>query len=377
MKRIALAFPLGVDHLAEVAFGIRSFKGSDHWQFLSNPERHRLEIRDLKNWDGDGIIAQINTEEEAEIIKSLNIPCVNISGVLESSPVSRVRADYYGMGKKAAEFFLKKGFKNFAFYGIKSVWYSRETFRAYADVLNQYGYEAQLYEAPSGVSVDWSFTNDGLEKFLVDLPEQTALLAAHDPRAVEVLQVCSKMNIKVPQQVSVMGVNNDVVNCELISPSLSSVARNGRELGLKVAEILEDLMNDKTRVEDIVIPSGEILERNSTAVLSIYNPEIAKVIEYIRLNVMQQVNVESAAKHIGRSRRWLEYHFKEELRQTPLEFISSVRAEKAKDLLESDPSQRISEAAFKLGFSSSNQLNKYLVKFYGMTAKEIRNNQQN
>ena len=110
MKRVALAFPLGVDHLAEVAYGIRRFADAANWQFLTNPERHRLEIRDLKGWDGDGIIAQINTEAEAEIIQNLGIPCVNISGVLESSPVPRVRADYFSMGKKAAEFFLKKGF---------------------------------------------------------------------------------------------------------------------------------------------------------------------------------------------------------------------------------------------------------------------------
>jgi LacI family transcriptional regulator len=373
LKRVALAFPLGVDHLAEVAYGIRSFAGAANWQFLTNPERHRLEIRDLKNWDGDGIIAQINSLEEAEVIKKLGIPCVNISGVLETSPVSRVRADYYGMGKKAAEFFLKKGFRNFAFYGIKSVWYSRETFRGFADLLSEYGYDTSLYEASSGVSVDWAFTNDGLEKFLNQLPAQTALLAAHDPRAVEALQTCLKIGREVPAEISIMGVNNDVVNCELATPSLSSVARNGSELGYKVAETLEALMKGQSQVEELIIASGGILERGSTAVLSIYNPEIAKVIEYIRLNILQQVNVESAASHIGRSRRWLEYHFKEELQQTPLEFISSIRAEKAKELLESDASLRISEASFKLGFSSTNQLNKYLLRFYGKTAKEIRN----
>ena len=142
---------------------------------------------------------------------------------------------------------------------------------------------------------------------------------------------------------------------------------------MKVGELLNSLMSGGTiNDRDFTIESGDIFERDSTAVISIYNPEIAKVVEYIRLNVLQQINVESAAKHIGRSRRWLKYHFKEELKQSPLEFISSIKAEKAKELLESEPSLRITEAAYKLGFSSSNQMNKYLQKFYGMTAKEIR-----
>jgi LacI family transcriptional regulator len=220
--------------------------------------------------------------------------------------------------------------------------------------------------------VDWQHSNDGLESFLNSLKSKTALLAAHDPRAIEVIQSCAKLELNIPDKISVMGVNNDVVNCELSIPSLSSVARNGRALGLKVAELLRAAMLGEVSQNDFVIPCGDILERDSTATLSVYNPEIAKVIEFIRLNIFQQVNVESAANHIGRSRRWLEYHFKDELQQTPLEFISSIRAEKAKQLLESDPSLRITEAAFKLGFSSSNQMNKYLKNYYGVTAKEIK-----
>ncbi|WP_162026365.1 DNA-binding transcriptional regulator [Lentisphaera araneosa] len=372
MKRVALAFPIGVDHLTEVLYGIRNHPCAANWQFLTNPERHRLEIRDLKNWDGDGIIAQINSQEEAELIQSLGIPCINISGVLKKSPVPRVCADYEEIGKKAAEFFLKKGFRNFAYYGIKKVWYSAEVYRGFRNLVADHGYEVDLYEAHSGVSTEWQQSNDGLESFLRTLAPKTALLAAHDPRAVEVLQTCARIGIKVPEQISVMGENNDKVNCELATPTLSSVARQGRKLGHKVAELLHSFMNGESVAGDHVIPCGEIFERDSTAVLSIYNPEIAKVVEFIRLNVLQQINVESAASHIGRSRRWLEYHFKEELQQTPLEFISSVRAEKAKELLELDASLRITEAAYKLGFSSTNQLNKYLKKFYGMSAKEIR-----
>ena len=372
-RSIALAFPLGVDHLAQVASGIRSYEPSASWQFLTNPERHRLELRDLVDWRGDGIIAQINNQKEAEIIKELGIPCINISGVLKESPVPRVRADYYSMGKLAAEYFLKKGHKSFAFYGIRDVWYSQETCRAFEETLSQHNYSLNTYMAPSGVSREWQQKNDGLEQFLLQQEKETALLASHDPRAVEALQFCAKLGLSVPEDISILGINDDVINCELSRPSLSSVQRNGVKLGLVVAQELDKLMSGESDlIKDIVIEHGPVKERESTAVISVHNSELAQVIEYIRLNISQQINVESVANHIQRSRRWLEGHFKAALHQSPLEFIARTRAEKAKELLCSAHSYNLSEIAYAVGFSSSNQLNKACIRFYGKSAKELR-----
>ena len=136
MKQIALAFPLGVSHLERVAYGIRRYnRERTSWQLITNPEKHHLEIEQLENWQGEGVIGFINTEKEAEFIQKKNIPAVNLSGALEVSPIPRVRVDYYQMGVLGAEHLISRGFEHYAYYGIEDVWYASEIGRGFKDTL--------------------------------------------------------------------------------------------------------------------------------------------------------------------------------------------------------------------------------------------------
>jgi len=374
MKQIALAFPMGVSHLERVAYGIRRYsRERGDWQLITNPEKHILEISQLANWKGDGVIGFINTHEEASLIKKMNLPAVNLSGALEKSPIPRVRVNYFEMGSMGAEHLISRGFEHFAYYGIKDVWYAQEIGRGFKETIDDFGKNFSQYDAKSTLSGNWSGGDKNLVKWLRDLPKPVALQAAHDPRALEVLQTCIRNEIKVPEELALLGTNNDGITCELAQPTLSSVPRDGEQIGYEAAKLLDRLMNgDKAPAEDIVISPIKIVDRESTAYLALKDPDLLRAVQYIKKNIDKQINVNTICQYISRSRRWLEYSFKKEMNMTPLEFITQTRVNKAKELLADSENFKLSAVAYMSGFSSTDQMNKAFKKFYAKSARHFR-----
>jgi LacI family transcriptional regulator len=374
MKQIALAFPLGVSHLERVAYGIRRYsREKANWQLITNPEKHHLEVEQLADWHGDGIIGFINTEEEKEIIRQKGIPAINLSGALKDSPVPRVRADYYEMGKLGAEHLISRGFENYAYYGIEDVWYAQEIGRGFKETLNTFNKTSVVYNAKSTLSGNWSGGDEKLAKWLKELPKPVALLAAHDPRALEVLQTCRRLNIRVPEDLALLGANNDGITCELAHPTLSSIPRDGEEIGYQASYLLDKLIRgEKVDEQDIVIKPLKIVDRESTAFLALKDPDLLRSVNYIKENIDKQINVNTICQYVSRSRRWLEYSFKKEMNVSPLEFINRTKVNKAKELLANSENFKLSAIAYMSGFSSTDQMNKAFRKIYGQLARHFK-----
>jgi LacI family transcriptional regulator len=374
MKQIALAFPLGVSHLERVAYGIRRYnREKTNWQLITNPEKHHLEIEQLSEWNGNGIIGFINTEKEAEFIQEKNIPAVNLSGALKNSPIPRVRVDYYEIGVLGAEHLISRGFEDFAYYGIQDVWYAQEIGRGFRETIEDFNKNYYEYDAESSLSNNWSGGDSQLVEWLQKLPKPAALLAAHDPRALEVLQTCRRMEIKIPEDLALLGANNDGITCELAQPTLSSIPRDGDEIGFQAAHLLDLLMSgDKAPKEDIVIPPLRIVDRESTAYLALKDPDLLRAVNYIKNNIDKQINVNTICQYVSRSRRWLEYSFKKEMNLSPLEFITRTRVNKAKEFLADSENFKLSSIAYMSGFSSTDQMNKAFRRIYGQSARHFR-----
>jgi LacI family transcriptional regulator len=377
MKQIALAFPMGVSHLERVAYGIRRYnKEHGNWLLVTNPERHNLELAQLRNWQGDGIIGFINSPEEAQIIQKLDIPAINLSGALAESPIPRVRVDYYKMGSLGAEHLIARGFDDLAYYGLENVWYAEEIGRGFCDKAAEYDKNVHRYDAKSSLSGSWSGVDKQLLSWLSELPKPSGLMAAHDPRALEVLQACLQLEIRVPEDLALLGVNNDTITCELAQPTLSSIPRDGERTGYEAAVLLGKLLNGQVTPgelkKDIVIDPLSPIDRGSTAYLALKDPDLLQAVNYIRKNIDKQINVNSICQYTSKSRRWLEYTFKKEMSLSPLEFLTKVRVSKAKELLEENSSFKLSAVAHMSGFSSTDQMNKAFRKAYGKTARDFR-----
>lgn len=332
MKRIALAFPTGVQHLERVAFGIRRYANENgNWAILTNPETHFLSISSLRKWDGDGVIALINTEEDKEIISQLNCPTVNISGVFEHSPVPRVMVDYAQAGRIAADHLLDRGFQRLAFYGIRNVWYSNEYYRGFAENASKSGAKVWKFESSSSIGVEkpWEHGISELEQWLLALNKPVGLMTCSDPRAVMVIQTCHRLGLKVPDEIAIVSSNNDTSTCEFTTPTLTSVARNGDAIGFAAAKLLNELMEGKIKTsEDLVVKPVGIVSRSSTNILSIENEELSEALNYIQKNLSTPLSIESVCRHVGMSRRWLEYSLKQHLKCTPHEFVCRERVKK-------------------------------------------------
>ena len=365
-KNIALAFSMGARHLEQSVLGIKQYINEFKcpWRLITNPETHKLEISELKNLKIDGVIAMIRSERDEKIIQELKLPTINISGVLDQSLFPRVCSDSYLIGKKGAEYLRSRGFRSFAFYGLQGIAYSKEMYQGFCSAISDSS--PQLLELPPGANF---MTEDEMTtKFLKSLPKPCAIMASHDPRALILAQTCEEIGLKVPEDIAILGCNNDSVSCELASPQLSSVERQDREVGFAAALKLDTIMRGEApKNEDLIAPK-KIIERASTNIITAQNPEMRKAVSFIQKQAKQSLSVQMVCDHLGRSRRWLEYAFREEFSKSPKEFIDELKLQNARELLLTNPELKLAQVASSCGFASLDQMNQLFMKKLGKRA---------
>lgn len=378
---IALAIRLGVPHLERIAHGIREYAGAKtNWRFLMNPETHDLPPTALKGWQGDGVIALCNTREDEHVLENLGCPVVNISGAIRKTRFARVRNDYEAIGRKAAKYFWQRGFRRVGFYGVQGVWYSSEIERGFAQTLAELGgASARVIHSAStiGETPNWNQGQEELELWLSSMEPPFAVLAAHDPRATMVIRACERVGLRVPNDVAVLGVNDDTSTCESSFPTLSSIERNGRELGRRVARHLDELIRgDFTATasdaeKEIVIAPGEIVQRESTQAFAVDHPQLRRAVQFVEARFRESISIEEIADSCGKSRRWLEEVFRKQLDRSPSEFLRELRVECAREILEEDPQLKLVDLARAVGFSNGRQMNAAFLKVVGAKPREL------
>jgi LacI family transcriptional regulator, galactose operon repressor len=377
IKEIALAFPMGVQHLERLVFGLHSYSLEHQldWQWVTSPDTHSLPVSALQGWDGDAVIGMINTDDDIRVLSNLHCPIINISGVLEHCQYPRIRLHYHAAGQMAAHHFLDKGFQNFAFYGISDVWYSQQLHHGFAQTLQSHSANCDVFITDSSINQEtlWQHDTLRLEHWLQSLPAKTGVLAAHDPRAAMLIRACHRIKRNVPEDIAVIGMNNDSTTCEFSTPTLTSIARNSTMTGYKIGELLNRMMNgEEIPPIDIVVAPDRIVERSSTRTLAINNKDLEAAVDYIHNNIEHSFSVETLCQTLRKSRRWLEYVFQQELSTTPHQFISKARTAHAKKLLTDPKRYKLKQVALMSGFSTSKQLNIVFERITGITPREYR-----
>lgn len=361
-QTIALAFHLGFSHLARALDGLLRYARQHHldWSFLPAPEAQEFSVLHLKGWKLGGVVTILNTPAEARCAARLNVPVVNLSSALARSPVPRVCMDHVAAGRLAAEHLLSLGFTRFGFYGLESVAYSALRFKGFAETVRARGYDCREYlthatfVAPSR-GLHGQLT--GLRRWLRDLPRPCAILAVTDFRARMVLDCCHELSIRVPHQVTVMGVDNYPVVCEHSDPPLTSIHRNAEEEGYRAAETLYGMMCGRPpRALEQLVPPGEVVVRASTDVVAFEDPRLYQAVLFIRDHLNRPFDLNELLEAINVSRRWLEYTFAERLGRTPHQYITVQRIERAKQVLARQPDIKLNQAARQSGFPNGRAL---------------------
>ena len=367
-KRIALAFPMGSSHWEKTAYGIRSYcnQERDKWKLITNPETHDLKISEIKLDAIDGIIAVVRNKTDLDYLKKHSVPCVNISGTLQKSDLPRVCPDFYQMGQLAAQHFFERGFQNFAYFGLSETVFSERMYQGFQKELSKKTKTCEKLEVTFGAN--FLEQDELIHEFLKSLKLPCAILAAHDPRAQTLLEVCEEMGLRVPEDIAILGSNNDTVSCEFSSPPLSSIERDDQKIGFEAAKALDMLMRQEACQHELIIPPLKVKTRKSTEIFTPKHPEIKRALDFIEEQFDQSLNVQMICDYLGRSRRWLEYAFREELQQSPKHFIDERRLKKALQLLQGSSQLNLSQISQQSGFSSVDQMNQLFIKKHGRRA---------
>ncbi len=296
----------------------------------------------LHDWKGDGILARIETDRMVETIRDLGIPTVDLRCWKKIDGVPRIDTDNEATVRLAVDHLRDRGLRRFAFCGFAGADYSvqRLTFlRKYLDTL---GFELEAYESKGprklttmGAELKGMLDEAGVTAWLHELEKPVGLLASNDIRARQVLQCCQDAGIGVPDDVAVVGVDNDDVICSLCYPNLTSIEPDAQKIGHEAASLLDGMMDGADPPADtILIPPKRVIVRGSTDVVAIEDRTTAAAYRYLREHACEGISVEDVVQSVPLARRSLERRMRKHFGRTPAELIAEIRLARIKQLLE-------------------------------------------
>lgn len=330
----------------------------------------------LSSWKGDGIIARIENHCIARAVTMTGLPAVDVSAARTVPNIPWVETDDHEIARLAFQHFHERGFRNYAYCGDSQFNWSTWRRDHFFEVLETAGLIPFVHDVShSGKTETGDRRQQRLAKWLKDLPKPAGILVCYDILARELLDVCRVTGVAVPEEVAIMGVDDDELLCNLSSPPLTSVQLDTHQTGYRAASLLADLMSGRTVSEDahLVKPLG-IATRQSTDILAIGDSDVATAVRYIRENACDGINVSDVLKHVPCTRRVLEQRFNKILGRSPHDEIIRVKIDRVKQLLlETD--LPISVVADRSGFEHVEYLSVVFKRETGQTPAKFRNSQ--
>jgi hypothetical protein len=326
-----------------------------------------------KKWQADAIIAQFDDDDEVELFRKNGIIALAQDFKSRFSVIPNITSEYKLTGQMAADFFLQKGSRNFAFYGYENVVWSEERCMGFRDRIIEKGFGDNFFEYQKQPLENlWYYESEPLASWIKSLPHPLALMACDDTQGNKIMEVCRVLGIKIPEEIAVLGVDNDEIICSLSDPPLSSVNLNIVKGGYEAAQLIERLMRDKeASCEDVVIHPTTITNRLSTDIYSTGDPYILVALKYIHQNLATKITVEDVVRQVPLSRRLLEIHFKQVTGSSIYQYIFNLRMERFSQLL-LESSEPIADIAMSVGLSDYKNLARQFKLWKKYTPAEYR-----
>lgn len=323
-------------------------------------------VERIKEWGIDAVIAQWEYEG-VDFLDQLDIPVFLQSYKNISGRFSRISGDYIGAGVMAAQFFAKRYFKNFAFYGNRNFFWSRARAEGYRREVERIKGSYYYFESELLDSMQWSREHVELDNWLQGLPKPVALFACDDNFALQVSEMCKVNNINIPDELSLLGVDNDELLCNLSHPSISSIITDDENGGYQTGKMLQNLILNKNNVPfNINIDPVRIELRQSTEKYNISDNYIKTVIDYINENIRLNISIDKLAEIVPLSRRNLEMKFKEATGTSVYQFILDKKVDLiSTELLTTD--KDLLDIAIEMGFNDVRNVYRIFKKNTGYT----------
>lgn len=350
------------------------------WCFHISPGDFKQAVPQIKQWGGTGIIARIPDERSAKAILRAGVPTIALGlsdeQMLANNPLSQlseISSNPMDVAKLAAEHLFECGLENFAYVGSEDRYWAKRREVAFQKLLEARGYQPLVYRQPSGrANCEWEREQEFMARWIESLPSPIGIFACDDDRGREVLEACVLAERRVPDDIAVVGVDNDEVFCELSDPSLSSVSLNAFGAGFRAAELLDGLMKKKIRKpRRVLIEASGVVARRSTDTVAVDDVHLVAAVQFIRRTNGKTISVDQVVREASLSRRALEKRFRESLGRTVHEEIQLARLKTAKRLLvETD--YPISRCAKIAGFKTTGYFIQFFSKWVGKTPRRYR-----
>lgn len=349
--QVLLVFMMRFEEATRVLHGIVQYERSHRqWgTFLDDEARAALDPEWLRGGGWHGVISRHTSPGLVQNCAQLGIPLVDVDDTPPFPGVPKIRPDNVAIGHLGAEHFLERGFQHFGFCGFGNELWSCERRNGFVEALKLAGFDCDVLDVdyPGFLTPAWDTEQAAaITAWLHRLPKPAAVMACVDVRAFQVLRAAQDAGLLVPEELALLGVNNDAMRCDLSYPPLSSVAPNAYQSGFCAAELLDRMIRgeDPGPTDMRIEPLG-VTTRHSTDVLAVGDKHVAAALSYIRERACSQITVDNVVRHVSSSRSQLEKKFRRYLGRSPQAEIRRVQMARVKELLiETDfPLKRIAE----------------------------------
>jgi LacI family transcriptional regulator len=363
-RKVAILCPTSIPWISLCIDGIRRFaREQGGWHLFSSPPSMRgtgesaLGIRSMRGWKGDAVIVLSDEEDELRYAHRIGLPVVNLGGgSAKSFGVPRVMVNHFKAGRMAADHLLGRGLRHLAFFGWQDLWYSDQRQMGFIGRAREAGVECEvlLRASRDESNQNWPQRIASLTRWLVSLPRPVGIFAVHDYRAQFLIEACQEAGLRIPDDIAVVGMDNNEAICDHLAPTLSSVSRSSQKVGWEAAALLDRILRGmKVPQEDVMIDPDGVVARQSTAMQYSENPVVQSALDYMREHLREQFNISAVAEHSRASKRTLEMRFRESLGSSPHSFLTKLRVERAEALLGLPQKLSIEEIATECGFGTA------------------------
>ncbi|MCS7033841.1 MAG: XylR family transcriptional regulator [Phycisphaerae bacterium] len=329
----------------------------------------------LRDWNGDGIIAAVNDPDIAQVTQR-GVPIVDIMGALRPEGVPLVHTNDESVGRLGAEHLMERGFSTYAFCEYIGQFWSearREGFRA---ALRERGHDCLIYSLPLPASIGgpemWEQQQRDFAAWIAALPKPVGVMTTNDLMGQQLLEACLRLRINVPEEVAVVGADNDEPICRIASPPLSSVIINDHQRGYEAAALLDRMMRGQPPpVEPIYVEPVGVMARASTDIMAIEDAAVVKALRFLRDRAYEPIGVDDVVREVPVSRSVLERRFRKAVGRSINNEIVRLRINRAIELL-TDTQLEMKVIARKAGFGTQSYMNAVFQAKLGKTPGSYR-----
>lgn len=350
---------------------------------LNTTDRDKYETESLvdyaKRFQADVIIGQFLKTDDLSAFKKAGIIPIAQEFSSRNTIIINITGEHHKAGRTGAEYFINKGFHNFAYLGMEDVVWSDERLEGFRQAVLESDKSYTFSEFKLPQPYIWqNLDMTELSTWIKSLPKPVAIMACDDNQAFLVVEVSRNLalteketRLRIPDDVAVLGVDNDESICNLSYPNLSSINQEVEKGGYELARYIDTcLKNPDAPQKNIVVPIGNVISRQSSDIFVNDDPSIAKVLRYIHENIATKISVNDIVSEVPLSRRLLESRFKKEMGTSIYDYIIRIRIEKIAELLRDG--KTVSEAAFELGLTDIKNVSRSFKRLMGCTPSEYR-----